>query len=108
VFGTASAVARERVKETAVRLALGAPRIAIIRGLIVPFILAAAAGLVAGVLAGLGIAAFGSSLLFGIKPFDLPVLAAVAAVVLCCTTTAAIWPLRHVSRVDVFSVLKEE
>jgi hypothetical protein len=95
-----------RRREMAIRLALGAPRANVAGLLVREAISLAGAGIGAGLLA----AAFASraiaSLLFGLRPFDLPVYAGTAAVLAAVTIAASLIPAARCARVRPASALR--
>jgi ABC-type antimicrobial peptide transport system permease subunit len=68
----------------------------------------AAAGIAAGVAAGLGLTRFIASFLFGVKPID-PVSFVAAPLLLSAVALLAAWvPARRASRVDPMRTLRHE
>jgi putative ABC transport system permease protein len=108
VFAAASAMGRERLKETAIRLVLGATQPEVLKGLLGPILLFAGAGLLLGLIGGLAIARWASSVFFGVNAVDVSSLLGAALIVLSCVSAAAIGPVRRLTRASVFAVLKEE
>jgi ABC-type antimicrobial peptide transport system permease subunit len=105
IHGVLSYALAQRRREIGIRMALGAPRRAIMR-------LAFAQGArltLYGLGAGLGLAiAFARSvagLLFGVTTTDLPTLAAVLVVLLLVAATATWLPTRRATRVDALTAL---
>ena len=96
-----------RGREFAIRLALGASRGGILRGVLVR----AGWRVLAGLALGLGTAVVASrairSLLFGIAPDDGVTYAAVLAVVLVVVAAAAYLPARRAARADPQALLRQ-
>ncbi len=108
LYGVAAYAARQRRRDLAVRMALGARR-----GSVQALFLRDAAGTVAlGLVVGLaGGRALGNALagqLYGVRPDDVATALAVAVVV-GVTALLAVWlPARGASRLDVSTILREE
>jgi putative ABC transport system permease protein len=103
----ALAVAR-RTREMGIRLALGAARGTVVRGVLANGLRLVAAGAVVG----LAVAWYGSrvlaSMLYGVTPTDLPTYAGVLAVVGAVSALACYAPARRAGRVDPVRCLQEE
>jgi len=109
-LGLFSLVALEvayRRREFAIRLALGSPAAAILKGVLVRAGWRVAAGLVAGFAVALAASRALRSLLFGIAPVDAPTYAAVLAIVLLAVAIAAWLPARRALLSDPHTVLRE-
>jgi predicted permease len=95
----ASVVAQQR-RELGVRIALGATRGRIARGVLARAGLYLAAGLIAGLLAGRALSGLFASLLFAVQPTDLSIYASVAALLLTVGLVAAALPAIRAARAD--------
>lgn len=108
IYGTLSYLVRARTREIGIRLALGAPRQAIVsrivgRGLI---------PVIAGGLVGLALAAalgrMFSALLFEVEPIDAGARTGGALILLLVALAAALGPARRASRIDPVSTLRTD
>ncbi len=108
LYGVMAYSVTRRTREIGIRLALGAP-VTNIRAMVfreLGWILAA--GLVLGIPAALGLARLAESQLFGVKSFDLPVVAAAAVALTVAAVLAGYVPARRATRVDPVSALRHE
>jgi ABC-type antimicrobial peptide transport system permease subunit len=98
-------VAEER-RELVIRLALGAPRGQLMWRVTREAIAAVLAGAVIGVSAGLAGARAIRSLLFGVKPLDVEVIAGGIALLLVLAVLAAASPARRIGLMDPAAALR--
>jgi putative ABC transport system permease protein len=106
LFSVVALDVTHRAREFAIRMALGAPRRTILRGVLARAGSRVAAGLALGLLAA-GVASHGlRGLLFGIAPGDGATYAAVLAVVLVTVTIAAYLPARRAGRAEPQALLR--
>jgi hypothetical protein len=107
-YGVVSFTIGQRVREVAIRAALGARRGELV-GLLLRQSLAST---VVAVVVGLAIVAilarYMSAWFFGVSPIDAPTFAVAAVVVLAASAAACYVPVRRVTRMDVLSVLRAE
>jgi len=98
----------ERTREIGVRIALGAPRESLYRLIFRQ----AASPVIAGVAVGLAVAWMSghliASLLFEVKPYDLPSAALVLAVLTITVLVACYWPARRAAHVEPMEALRME
>jgi ABC-type antimicrobial peptide transport system permease subunit len=106
VYGSLSLLVQSRVRETAVRLALGASPAQTLGRTIVQGLLPVFAGAIAGAAIAVGILSAGRSLLFGIDHADPVSLLAGAALVVVACAAACIAPALEAAHTDPFSVLR--
>ena len=108
LYGLLAYLVAQRTRELGVRLALGAQR----RNIIDMLLAQAGRLLLAGAVIGISLALFSarmlSGFLYGVKPHDMPTLAAVTALLLACGLAAAFVPARRASRVDPMEALRGE
>jgi ABC-type antimicrobial peptide transport system permease subunit len=89
-----------------VRLALGAPRAAVLAMILRDSGRLALAGLAVGIIAAIGLARLVSSRLYGVSATDPWTLAGAALLLLAIATLAAFVPARRASRVDPMVALR--
>ncbi|MCB1032895.1 MAG: FtsX-like permease family protein [Acidobacteria bacterium] len=108
IYGVLSFSVAHRTREIGIRMALGADRrrvlTMVLRDALVLALLGVTAGGLAAAFLGRGLA----SLLYDVRPFDLPTFAAVALTLLALTLLAATLPARRAGRVAPAEVLKGE
>jgi putative ABC transport system permease protein len=107
-YGLLSYLVAERRREIGIRLALGSARSSVLaavmrQGLVLTFV-----GLAAGLAGAWGLSRFMASLLFGVRPTDVPTLAAVMTTITIVAATACWLPAWRASRLDPSVVLRDE
>jgi putative ABC transport system permease protein len=106
IYALLSYAARRRTQEIGVRLALGASP----RDVVMLFVrqggIIASAGLGVGLLLALAVAQGLSRALWGVQPFDVPVMLTIAAALLLIVLFASYWPARRAGRVDPMIALR--
>jgi predicted permease len=108
LFGTMSYAVARRTGEIGVRMALGAPRPAVLRMVLRETMAIAAAGVAVGLpLAWLG-SRLMAGLLFGLSPHDPGTIGGAVSVVLAVTLASGALPAIRASRVDPMTALREE
>jgi putative ABC transport system permease protein len=95
-----------RRREMAIRLALGAPRAHVAGLLFREAISLAGAGIAAGLVAAIVASRAIASLLFGLRPFDLPVYIATAGLLAAVAVVASLVPAARCARVRPVSALR--
>jgi hypothetical protein len=108
VYGVAAQAARSRTREIAIRMAMGATSLRVVRELVTRGLLFAAAGAAAGVLGALSGGQLLQSVLFGVEPTDPSTLGAVTGLVILVAGATSIWAVRRVSRTSPALVLSAE
>ncbi|MBC8167082.1 MAG: ABC transporter permease [Bryobacteraceae bacterium] len=108
LFGSIEYGARQRRREFAVRLALGAAPIRILRGVLTEAVLIAAAGVAFGCASAAGSVRLVRSMLFGVQPFDPLTVGLVSAGTLVVGVTAAALPAWRASRLSPSESLRHE
>ncbi len=107
VYGVLSSLVAQQLRETAVRLMLGADPSAMRRRVLRSGLVLAGIGTVAGVAAAFGASRFVSSVLFGIRPTD-PTSYIVVIAVLAIAAIGAAWiPARRAAAADPARLLRE-
>ena len=108
IYGVVSQAATQRLREVAIRLALGAEPGALIASVMRRTILAAVAGVLLGGVAAAMLGKTLEALLYGVSPRDAVSLAAAAVGLLSVAAIAAFIPARRVTRVDPVSILRAD
>lgn len=108
LYGVVSYSVARRTSEIGIRMALGAPREAILRGILRQGLEMAATGIAIGIGLSLAATRLLRSLLFEVKPIDPVTLALAAGLVLAVTLCASAIPARRASRVDPMIALRYE
>ena len=97
-----------RVREIAIRMALGSPREGIVRLILRSAVRLAGVGCVAGVLGSLFVSRLMGSLLFQVNPFDPLVLMFAAIAILFLVVAASALPAIQAASVDPMEALRTE
>ncbi len=97
-----------REQEMAIRLALGSPRVSIMRLVVISGVKLAVAGCILGLLGAIAVSGLLRSLLFRVSPFDTPVLLAAAAIVLLLSVSASMLPALRAASVEPVEALRGE
>jgi ABC-type antimicrobial peptide transport system permease subunit len=108
IYGTLSYVVGARTREIGIRLALGAPRAAIVSDMMWRGFAPAAAGGAIGLAVAAALARTFRALLFGIEPIDAASLAGGGVLLLAVALAAALGPARRASRVDPAVALRTD
>jgi putative ABC transport system permease protein len=108
IYGVISYSVTQRTQEIGVRVALGAQRNKVVRMVVWQGLGIALAGIAAGLTAAVGLTRFIAGLLYGVKPHDPSVFAAVA-LTLAATAVLASWgPALRAALVDPVIALRCE
>jgi putative ABC transport system permease protein len=100
--------AAARQKEVAIRMALGASRVAVLQMIIGRGITLAAIGVAAGLLVAIVVVRVFATLLFGVTATNLPTYAVSSALLLVVATMASYFPARRAMLVDPVVALRAE
>jgi hypothetical protein len=107
LYGVIACGVSERLRELAIRLALGAHASGLVRATLGETIRAAAAGVVAGALLAFVAGQLLADVLFGISPLDPVTLLATAGLLVAVLVAAAAGPLRRALTVAPMSLLRQ-
>ena len=108
LFGVLSYIVSQRAGEIGIRIALGAQREQVLRGMLADGLRPAVIGLVLGVAASALTTQFISSMLYETRPLDPGVFALVAALLMASAALACVVPAWRASRLDPVRVLRME
>lgn len=108
LYGVVSYSVGQRTREIGVRIALGAPRRAVYRLVLGDAARLVVAGTVLGIMGSVAAARLMRGLLFGVEAWDVPTLAAVAAVLVVSAMAASYIPARRAASVNPIEVLRAE
>jgi predicted permease len=108
LYGLLSHTVLQRTREIGIRVAMGAQGRDILKMVLRQGIRAAVVGVAIGVLAGLALTRFMSSLLFGVTPGDALTFVAVVLLLLSVAMVACVIPARRAMRVDPIIALRYE
>ena len=108
LFAIVATTVRQRTRELAVRVALGATPADLRRAVLSQGVGLAAAGAALGVIVSLATTRGLEALLFGVTPTDIPTLAVVCVVLLVIAWVASLIPARRAQRVDPMLALRAE
>lgn len=108
LYGTMSYTVARQVSEIGIRMALGAPRSAVVWMVLRRVLLLAAVGLAISIPASLGASRLVKSLLYGTQPNDPATLALAAVVLLSAAMAAGYAPARRASRIDPLVALRQD
>jgi putative ABC transport system permease protein len=108
LFGVLSYIVAQRTSEIGIRMALGAQREQVLRHVLLEGLRPALFGLAFGLAASVGAARLVRSMLYGTRPLDPAVFAAVAATLLLVAVLACMVPAWRASRLDPMRALRTE
>ena len=108
LYGVTSFAAARRTHEFGVRLALGASRAAVVRGVVVNSLALGVAGVAVGVPAALTVTNLLRARLFGIGPSDPMALGLAGAIMLITTIFSGVLPALRAARVDPVRTLRAD
>ncbi|MGQ0732092.1 MAG: FtsX-like permease family protein [Acidobacteriota bacterium] len=107
-YGVSSYLVRQRRREIGIRLALGARRADIARGVLRTSLSVTASGVLAGVAGSLGVARLLDTLLFGVPPYDAAILSGAVVVLVATALVANLLPARRATQIDPIRSLRSE
>ena len=107
IYGVISYMVVQRSGEIAIRIALGAQRSEVWKLVVLHGAGLAAIGIVAGMLASLGLTRWMASMLFQVRPMDPVTIASVIAVVMSTSILASYLPALRATRIDPIEALRD-
>jgi len=105
-YGVVSSIVAERRSEIGIRMALGADRFSVVAHVMREGLLLTGIGVVVGLAGAFGLNRLIASLLFGVRPTDVPTVAGVAATMIIVAAVASLLPAWRASRLDPITVLR--
>ena len=108
IYGVLAYTVNERSREIAIRMALGSTREAVLGRILRSALLLAGTGVALGLAASLWLSRFLESLLYGVKPLDLPAFLGAVFVLLACALLAGWLPARRAASIDPMRTLRSE
>jgi predicted permease len=108
IYGVVSYLVGQGTREIGIRIALGATQASVLKLVMRQGLLVALAGAGAGLAVALALGRFLQSLLFGIRAYDPPTFAGVAAALLVVALLASYLPARRAARTDPMASLRAE
>jgi putative ABC transport system permease protein len=108
IYGVMAYIVTQRTQEIGIRMALGAPRRAVLRMVIGQAVALAGIGILIGAAGAVLLARLMTDLLFGIEPFDPATFVAVSAALAAVALVASYVPGRRATRVDPVVALRAE
>ncbi|HKB14313.1 MAG TPA: ABC transporter permease [Vicinamibacterales bacterium] len=105
-YGVMAAVANQRLKEIAIRVALGARRVEVVRVIVADGLAMAVLGVGVGLVAAALATRFVRDLLYGIAPLDTPTYVMSAIAIVIVTAGASGVPAVRATRTDVVNTLR--
>jgi ABC-type antimicrobial peptide transport system permease subunit len=106
VYGVMAFLVAHRTQEIAVRMALGADALTVLRSILSQAAMYLLTGLALGFAGAFSLAGLAQAFLFQVRPHDLGVYAATGMVLLMVGLLAAWIPARRASRVDPLAALR--
>ena len=108
VYGVVAHAVEQRSREICLRMALGASRTAVLRMMLGRGVMLATAGAALGLAGALGATRFLETMLFEVKPLDVPVYLAVVVLLGVVTVLASYLPARRAAVLNPIELLKTD
>ncbi len=108
LYGTTSYGVVRRTREFGIRIALGAPAVSVLWGVLRGALLVVAVGILAGIAGAAALTRLLSSLLFEVSATDPIVFAGIALALILTGAAASYLPARRATRVDPMIAIREE
>jgi putative ABC transport system permease protein len=106
IYGVTSYYVTQRTHEIGVRMALGAQIIDVLKLVLKRAMVLATLGILIGTAGAVAVTRYMTTLLFGVKPFDVMTFVAVAVVLALVVLIAVIVPARRAAKVDPLEALR--
>jgi putative ABC transport system permease protein len=107
-YGVVSSIVAERRAEIGIRMALGANRSRVLTDVMREGLLITGIGAVIGLAGAFGLNRLIASLLFGVRPTDVPIFAGVVATMIIVAAVASLLPAWRASRLDPVAALRAD
>jgi len=108
LYGVLTYLVTQRTNELGVRIALGSPRVQVLRLVLLDGLRPALAGLVLGLAGAAGVARLIRTMLYGTEPLDITVFAVVSGLLVAVAIVACLVPAWNASRLDPMQALRAE
>jgi ABC-type antimicrobial peptide transport system permease subunit len=108
IYGVLSYSVRRRLREIGIRLALGAKISDVLRLVVLEAMRPTVIGVLMGIAGALALGRVIRTMIFGVRPTDVPTYIAVAALLMIVSLAACLAPAIRAIRVEPLSVLREE
>lgn len=108
IYGIAAYAVTQRMREIGIRLALGAPRAAVVALIARNGLLLAVSGALLGLIGALALARIYGSLMVGTSPMNVWIYLGAAIVMVVTALAATLMPARRAAQTDSMSVLRAE
>jgi predicted permease len=108
IYGMISFAVGQRMREMAIRQAVGADRGAVLRSVVMDGMRLTGIGAALGLVAALPLAVLARSAIYGISPMDPPAVLGSLGVLTAAALAATLLPARRAARVDPVRLLREE
>ncbi|MGO9335947.1 MAG: ADOP family duplicated permease [Terracidiphilus sp.] len=108
IYGVLAYSVNQRVREIAIRMALGATRQQVLWGTLRNALALAGVGIAVGLIASAGLTRFLSSLLYDVQPLDAGAIAGAVLVLAVCAAAAGLIPARRAASTDPMRALRTE
>jgi predicted permease len=105
-YGVFSYIVVERRGEIGIRMALGAQRVGVLAHVMKEGLVLSGIAVAVGLAAAFALSSLIESLLFGVRPFDLPTAAGVAGTMIIVAAVACLLPAWRASRLDPVAALR--
>lgn len=106
IYGVASYVVKLRTREMAIRVALGAPPLDLMNLVLIRAMAPIVLGCLVGLLLSLVLTPLLATLLFGVRPIDVPTLTGAAAFLFAVGLLSCFVPARRAAKVDPMVTLR--
>ena len=105
-YGVFSYIVAERRGEIAIRMALGAQRLGVLAHVMKEGLFLAGIAVVAGLAGAFALSGLIASMLFGVRPIDMPTVAGVVGTMIIVAAVACLLPAWRASRLDPIAALR--